>query len=89
MTFLTSLNREGEGANALPSPLEAFTMIDLHKAKDIEVQITSMNDGLRIWVNVEGKCLFRAYHVGKVDIFGPDNLAHGWIHGARLEPSNG
>lgn len=82
MTFLTSLNREGEGANALPSPLEAFTMIDLTSVKDIEVKIDRNRYGIQLWVNIEGVCQLRAYRIEKLFIDAPE-FEHLLVKGAR------
>lgn len=38
--------------------------LDIRNADNIEVVISS--DGHKLWINVEGMCLFRAYNVSNI-----------------------
>lgn len=40
-------------------------MIDLTQADTLEISISHAHDGARIWVNVNGLCILRAYRVNE------------------------
>lgn len=47
---------------------ECKIMVDISKPEFVEIQLAQSEDGLRIWVNVDGRCRFRAYRVEKLYI---------------------
>lgn len=42
--------------------------IDLHEADHIEVVVVRDHNGTKLWVNVNGKCMFRAYRIKELEI---------------------
>ena len=45
-----------------------FGMVDCNGPNDVEVRVSQHNGKLRLWVNVDGICAFRAYDAPKVVI---------------------
>jgi hypothetical protein len=41
-------------------------MIDCKGPKDCEITVLQHGDTLRLWINIDGECAFRAYDVPKI-----------------------